>query len=74
MIVWIDAVASSAESNLIAFACGKDVRVIDARDAKFARTFTHERSVANLAFDAKGNELMFFEIPMDPYLDAPKNP
>ncbi|HTS07927.1 MAG TPA: hypothetical protein VMP68_20305 [Candidatus Eisenbacteria bacterium] len=24
--------------------------------------------------DAKGNELMFFEIPMDQYLDAPKNP
>lgn len=24
--------------------------------------------------DAKGNELMFFEIPMDKYLDAPKNP
>lgn len=24
--------------------------------------------------DAKGNELMFFEIPMDAYLNAPKNP
>jgi len=24
--------------------------------------------------DAKGSELMFFEISMDPYLDAPKNP
>ena len=24
--------------------------------------------------DAKGNELIFFEIPMDKYLDAPKNP
>ncbi len=24
--------------------------------------------------DARGNELMFFEIPMDKYLDAPKNP
>jgi len=24
--------------------------------------------------DAKGNELMFFEIPMEKYLDAPKNP
>lgn len=24
--------------------------------------------------DAKGNELMFFEIPMQKYLDAPKNP
>lgn len=24
--------------------------------------------------DAKGNELLFFEIPVDKYLDAPKNP
>ena len=24
--------------------------------------------------DAKGNELMFFEIPLDQYLNAPKNP
>jgi hypothetical protein len=24
--------------------------------------------------DSKGNELLFFEIPMDQYLDAPKNP
>ncbi|HEY3814332.1 MAG TPA: WD40 repeat domain-containing protein [Caulobacteraceae bacterium] len=54
---WIDAVAASAESNLIAFACSRDVRVIDARDAKFSRTFSHERSVANLAFDAKGRRL-----------------
>ncbi|HWE47168.1 MAG TPA: WD40 repeat domain-containing protein [Caulobacteraceae bacterium] len=54
---WIDAVASSAESNLIAFACGKEARVIDAKDAKFSRVFTHERSVANLAFDAKGRRL-----------------
>lgn len=29
--------------------------------------------VAGIA-DAKGNELLFFEIPMDKYLDAPKNP
>jgi WD40 repeat protein len=54
---WVDAVGASAESNLIAFASGKDVRVIDARDAKFSRTFTHERSVAGLAFDAKGRRL-----------------
>jgi hypothetical protein len=24
--------------------------------------------------DAKGNEMMFFEIPMDKYLNAPRNP
>jgi WD40 repeat protein len=54
---WIDAVASSADSNLIAFCSGKEARVLDARDAKFRRTFTHERSVAALAFDAKGRRL-----------------
>jgi WD40 repeat protein len=54
---WIDAVATSAESGLIAFACGKEVHVLDTRDPKFRRVFSHERSVAGLAFDAKGRRL-----------------
>jgi WD40 repeat protein len=54
---WIDAVAASAESGLIAFSAGREVGVRDARDAKFARTFVHERSVAGLAFDAKGRRI-----------------
>ena len=54
---WIDAVASSEESGLIAFACGREVRVLDVKDPKFARTFTHERSVADVAFDAKGRRV-----------------
>jgi WD40 repeat protein len=54
---WIDAVATSGESGLIAFASGKHAHALDARNAKFRRVFTHERSVAALAFDAKGRRL-----------------
>jgi WD40 repeat protein len=54
---WIDAVAASAESGLIAYATGREARVLDSKDAKFARTFVHERSVADLAFDPKGRKL-----------------
>jgi WD40 repeat protein len=54
---WIESVAASAESGLIAFAAGKDLHVRDTADAKFARTFTHEKSVADVAFDAKGRRI-----------------
>jgi len=54
---WIDAVATSAESGLIAFASGKRVEALDARDPLFRRAFPHERSVAGLAFDPKGRKL-----------------
>lgn len=54
---WIDAVTTSADSGLIAFAAGRDVTVLDAKDTKFRRLFAHERSVAGLAFDAKGRRL-----------------
>jgi len=54
---WIDAVATSAESGLIAFAAGRELHVRDSADAKFARQFTHERSVADVAFDAKGRRI-----------------
>jgi len=54
---WIDAVATSADSGLIAFASGKRVEVLDAKDSLFRREFLHERSVAGLAFDAKGRKL-----------------
>ncbi len=54
---WIDALDASADSGFIAFAAGKDVIVLDANDPKFRRTFGHERSVAGLAFDAKGRRL-----------------
>jgi len=54
---WIDAVAASAASGLIAFAAGREVQVRDVADAAFARAFRHERSVADLAFDPKGRRL-----------------
>ena len=54
---WIEAVAASAESKLIAFAAGRDLHVRDAADPGFARTFVHEKSVADVAFDPKGRRL-----------------
>jgi WD40 repeat protein len=54
---WIDSVASNPNSGLIAFACGRDLHVRDAADGAFARQFTHERSVADVAFDAKGRRI-----------------
>ncbi len=54
---WIDAVATSAASGMIAFASGKTVETLDAKDPLFRRTFPHERSVAALAFDPKGRKL-----------------
>ena len=54
---WIDAVAASPDSKLIAFAAGRELHVRDAADAKFARVFTHEKSVADVAFDPKGRRI-----------------
>ncbi len=54
---WIDAVAASPESRLIAFSAGRDLHVRDAADPAFARTFAHEKSVADIAFDPKGRRL-----------------
>jgi WD40 repeat protein len=54
---WIDAVAASPDSGLMAFAAGRDLHVRDRADAAFARTFSHERSVADIAFDPKGRRI-----------------
>jgi WD40 repeat protein len=54
---WIDVVAASAASGLVAFVAGREARVLDAGDAKFERVFPHDRSVAGLAFDGKGRRL-----------------
>ena len=54
---WIDAVAASPASGLIAFAAGRDVHVRDVADPGFARTFAHEKSIADLAFEPKGRRL-----------------
>ena len=54
---WIDVVACSAASGLIAFAAGKEARLIDVKDPKFSASFLHERTVAGLDFDPKGRRL-----------------
>jgi WD40 repeat protein len=54
---WIDAVATSAESGLMAFSAGRELHVRDAAEPAFARTFVHEKSVADLAFDPKGRRI-----------------
>jgi WD40 repeat protein len=54
---WIDAVAASPESRLIAFAAGRELHVRDAADPAFARTFAHDKSVSDLAFDPKGRRI-----------------
>ena len=54
---WIDSVAASPESKLFAFAAGRDLHVRDPADPAFARLFTHEKSVADIAFDPKGRRL-----------------
>jgi len=54
---WVDVVATSAESGLIAFAAGREARVLDAADARFERAFAHEKTVASLAFDPRGRRL-----------------
>ncbi len=54
---WIDVVEASPVSGLIAFAAGREARVLDAKDPAFSTLFAHERGVAGLAFDAKGRRL-----------------
>jgi WD40 repeat protein len=54
---WLDSVAASAESGLIAFSAGREVHVRDAKDPAFARVFQHEKSVADVAFDPKGRRV-----------------
>jgi len=48
---WIDALAVSRTSGLIAYSTGREARVLDAKAADFERVFPHEASVAALAFD-----------------------
>lgn len=54
---WIDAIAASADSGLIAFAAGRELHVRDPSDPAFSRVFAHEKSVADVAFDPKGRRL-----------------
>ena len=54
---WIDAIAASPESGLIAYAAGKALHVKDSKDAAFSRAFTHEHSLSDIAFEPKGRRL-----------------
>jgi WD40 repeat protein len=54
---WIDAVAASPASGLIAFSAGREVHVRDAADAAFSRIFAHDKTVADLAFEPKGRRI-----------------
>lgn len=54
---WIETVAASADSKLIAFGAGRELHVRDAADAAFSRTFVHEKTVADVAFDPKGRRI-----------------
>lgn len=54
---WIDVVAASQGSGLIAFAAGRDLHVRDAADAAFARVFAHERTIADAVFEPKGRRV-----------------
>ena len=54
---WIDTVATSQASGLIAFSAGRELHVRDTADAAFARAFTHEKSVADITFEPQGRRL-----------------
>ena len=54
---WIDSLAASPASGLIAFGAGRELHVRDVADSAFARVFTHEKSVADVAFEPKGRRL-----------------
>jgi WD40 repeat protein len=54
---WIESVAASAASGLVAFAAGREAHVRDVADPAFAASFTHDKSAADVAFDPKGRRL-----------------
>ena len=54
---WVESLAAVNGSSLVAFGAGREARVLDLADPRFERVFLHERSVADLAFDAKGRRL-----------------
>lgn len=54
---WIETVADSSASGLIAFGAGKTARVVDVRDRAFSRVFPHDHTVSAVALDAGGRRL-----------------
>ena len=54
---WIESLAAQPGASLIAFGAGREARIVDLADAKFSRVFAHERSVADVALDARARRL-----------------
>jgi WD40 repeat protein len=54
---WIDSIAAASGQSLVAFAAGRDVRIIDLADPDFSRVFAHERTAAAVAFEPRGRRL-----------------
>lgn len=54
---WVDSIAASAESGLVAFSSGRVVTVLDVKEPVFRRVFQHERTVSGVAFDPKGRRV-----------------
>jgi WD40 repeat protein len=54
---WIDAVATSPVSGLIAYAVGREVQCFDVARPESPRAFVHDKTVAALALDPKGRRL-----------------
>jgi WD40 repeat protein len=54
---WIESLAAQPGASLLAFGAGREARVVDLADAKFSRVFAHERSVADVALDARARRL-----------------
>jgi WD40 repeat protein len=54
---WIESLSAQPGASLIAFGAGREARVLDLGDPGFSRIFAHERSVADVALDAKARRL-----------------
>ena len=54
---WIESAAASPGASLVAFGAGREARILDLADPKFSRVFAHERSVADVALDARARRL-----------------
>jgi WD40 repeat protein len=54
---WIESLAAQPGASLVAYGAGREARVIDLGDPSFSRVFAHERSVADVALDARARRL-----------------
>lgn len=54
---WIEAVAASPATGMVAYAAGRELYVRDLADPAFLRVFVHEKSISDVTFDPKGRRL-----------------